>query len=198
MAIFDSAYQGFASGDLDRDAYSIRLFAKNTDRVMTTQSFAKNFGLYGERIGCLGVVCRNEEEAIRVNGRIRTFARPMYSNPPLHGARVIDIVLGDSKLTKMWHEDLKLMSGRMTQMRTALVKGLKDNGSKIDWTHITNQIGMFAYTGLGEDQVLDVRAKEALYMTNDGRISICGLNTKNVNYVAQAIHRVTKDKGLPA
>jgi aspartate aminotransferase len=165
---------------------------------MTTQSFAKNFGLYGERIGCLGVVCRNEEEAIRVNGRIRTFARPMYSNPPLHGARVIDIVLGDSKLTKMWHEDLKLMSGRMTQMRTALVKGLKDNGSKIDWTHITNQIGMFAYTGLGEDQVLDVRAKEALYMTNDGRISICGLNTKNVNYVAQAIHRVTKDKGLPA
>jgi len=196
LALFDSAYQGFASGNLDTDAYSIRLFAQHTDRVAVTQSFAKNFGLYGERIGSLNILCSSAEEATLVNGRIRTFARPMYSNPPIHGARIIDIILGDKTLTKMWHDDLVLMSSRMKQMRTGLVQNLKDAGSKLDWSHITNQIGMFAYTGMSEEQVMDLRKNEGLYMTADGRISICGLNTKNLAYIAKGIHRVTKDKGL--
>jgi aspartate/tyrosine/aromatic aminotransferase len=29
-------------------------------------------------------------------------------------------------------------------------------------------------------------------MTNDGRISIAGLNTKNVEYIAKGFHEVTK------
>jgi len=57
LAAFDSAYQGFASGDLAKDAASIRLFADHTDRIVLFQSFAKNFGLYGERVGNLNVVC---------------------------------------------------------------------------------------------------------------------------------------------
>lgn len=60
--MFDSAYQGFASGNLEEDAYSLRLFASQTDRVMLSQSFAKNFGLYGERVGCISVVCGDEAE----------------------------------------------------------------------------------------------------------------------------------------
>lgn len=62
LAMFDSAYQGFASGNLEEDAYSLRLFAEHTDRVMLSQSFAKNFGLYGERVGCISVVCADEAE----------------------------------------------------------------------------------------------------------------------------------------
>ena len=100
---FDSAYQGFASGDLDRDAYSIRLFQKHTDDIMLFQSFAKNFGLYGERAGCMSVVCGSQEEAKITQSRIKQIARPIYSNPPIHGARIVDIILRDEKLTKMWH-----------------------------------------------------------------------------------------------
>lgn len=150
LAAFDSAYQGFATGDLDRDAASIRMFVEKTDRVVLFQSFAKNFGLYGERTGNLNVVCSSAEEAALVQGRLKTFARPMWSNPPIHGARIVEIVLNDEKLTASWHKDLVDMSSRMAAMRTGIVGNLKSSGSTIDWSHITNQIGMFAFTGMSQ------------------------------------------------
>jgi len=121
LAAFDSAYQGFASGDLVKDSASIRLFEEHTDRIVLFQSFAKNFGLYGERAGNLNVVCSSESEAKIVQSRLKAVARPMYSNPPIHGARIVDIVLGDKDLTASWHADLVLMSDRMTSMRSGLV-----------------------------------------------------------------------------
>jgi len=33
FAAFDSAYQGFASGNLETDAYSLRLFSQNYDKI---------------------------------------------------------------------------------------------------------------------------------------------------------------------
>lgn len=148
---FDSAYQGFASGDLETDAYSLRLFQEHSDRLLLFQSFAKNFGLYGERAGCFSVVCNNPDEKNKVMSRIKQLARPLYSNPPIHGARIVDIILGDKDLTASWHNDLKIMSARMAEMRSALRTGLSDRGSEHDWSHVTSQIGMFAYTGLNKD-----------------------------------------------
>ena len=77
-------------------------------------------------------------------------------------------------------------------MREGLVKNLTDLGNEHDWSHVTSQIGMFAYTGLNEDQVNTLREKHAIYMTMDGRISIAGLNTGNVKRIAAAFHEVTK------
>ncbi|VVC97577.1 unnamed protein product [Leptidea sinapis] len=45
---FDSAYQGFASGDLDRDAWAVRYFVQRGFELVCSQSYAKNFGLYRE------------------------------------------------------------------------------------------------------------------------------------------------------
>lgn len=81
-------------------------------------------------------------------------------------------------------------------MRHGLVKKLKDLGNEHDWSHATSQIGMFAYTGLNKDQVNELREKHAIYMTMDGRISIAGLNTGNLDYVASAFHQVTKGKSF--
>jgi aspartate aminotransferase len=53
---------------------------------------------------------------------------------------------------------------------------------------------MFAYTGLNKAMVDELREKYAIYMTADGRISIAGLNTGNLNYIAEAFHAVTKGK----
>ena len=193
---FDSAYQGFASGDLERDAYSLRLFQEHTDNIILFQSFAKNFGLYGERTGAFSVVCGSEEEKKIVMSRIKQIARPIYSNPHIHGARIVDIILGDPKLTAMWHQDLKDMSGRMATMRSGLVDKLKALGNEHNWQHVTDQIGMFAYTGLNTDQVNELREKYAVYMTMDGRISIAGLNSGNLDYVADAFHKVTHGKSF--
>lgn len=76
-------------------------------------------------------------------------------------------------------------------MRWALRNSIEQLGSNRDWSHITDQKGMFAYTGMTEEQVLKIRSDYHVYMTNDGRISIAGLNTKNVKYVAEGIHAVT-------
>lgn len=80
---------------------------------MLFQSFAKNFGIYGERAGCVSLITNSPAEKEIAMSQIKTLARALYSNPPIHGARIVDIILGDKELTKMWHEDLKLMSGRM-------------------------------------------------------------------------------------
>ena len=119
----------------------------------------------------------------------------MYSNPPIHGARVVEIILGDAELTASWHQDLVDMSSRIEAMRSSLLVNLETAGSTHDWTHITNQIGMFAFTGLNKDQVDDLIANSSIYLTGDGRISLAGLNTGNLQYIAQEFHRVSN--GVP-
>jgi aspartate aminotransferase len=194
FVMFDSAYQGFASGDLKRDGYAVDLFTKSYDRIMLCQSFAKNFGVYGERAGALSLVTGSKKENEVVMSRLKQVARPIWSNPPIYGARLINIVLEDKALTAEWHRELKVMSGRMSDMRHGLYSKLQSVGSKHSWKHIIDQIGMFAYTGLSKDMVEELRNKHGIYMTADGRISICGLNTKNLDYIAESFHAVTKDK----
>lgn len=196
FAGFDNAYQGFASGDLAKDRYSVARFAEKTDRLCVFQSFAKNFGLYGERAGNIHFLASNADEAKIVNSRLKQFARPMYSNPPIHGARVVDIILGDPELTHSWHQDLLHMSGRIAEMRAALVTSLAAAGSTHDWSHITNQIGMFAYTGLSKAQVDDLIGNSSIYLTADGRISLAGINTHNLSYIAGEFHRVSDGVAL--
>lgn len=191
LVFFDSAYQGFASGDPVRDALPMRTFIKDGHQIMLAQSFAKNFGLYGERIGCLSMVCSDEEEKERVMSQLKLVIRPMYSNPPIWGAKIVDHVLSTPDLNKLWHEEVKLMADRIIEMRASLVSELTAAGSTHDWKHVTDQIGMFAYTGISQEQVLKCR-DQSVYMTNDGRISIAGLNTNNVGFVASVLHNATK------
>ena len=73
---------------------------------------------------------------------------------------------------------------------------MKEQGNKNDWSHVTSQIGMFAFTGLNPEQVAECASKYGIFMTGDGRISIAGLNTKNLDYIAESFHAVTKDKGI--
>lgn len=86
------------------------------------------------------------------------------------------------------------MSGRMKEMRAGLKSKLADLGNEHSWEHVTDQIGMFAYTGLNTDMVNELREKYAIYMTMDGRISIAGLNSGNIDYIAEAFHKVTHGK----
>jgi len=116
----------------------------------------------------------------------------MYSNPPVHGARIVSTILQDPELTKEWYREVKLMADRIISMRQLLVKNLKEVGSKHDWSHITNQIGMFCFTGLKPDHVEKLTSEHHIYLTKDGRISMAGVTSDRVNYLAQAIHSVTK------
>ncbi|KAM7436352.1 Aspartate aminotransferase [Porites harrisoni] len=189
---FDMAYQGFASGDTDRDAWALRQFIQDGHQVMVAQSFAKNMGLYGERAGMVSVTCNSKEEAERVLSQIKILIRPMYSNPPVHGARIAGMVLSDSELRPQWEQEVKGMADRIISMRQQLVDNLKKEGSSHNWSHITEQIGMFCFTGLKPDQVERLTKEYSIYLTKDGRISIAGVTSGNVGYLARAMHEVTK------
>ena len=90
-------------------------------------------------------------------------------------------------MRKEWLGQLVQVTKRMNDMRNALRAALEKSGVKGDWSHITTQIGMFSFTGLTEKQVEQMIKKHSIYMTKDGRISVCGINTKNVEYIAAAI-----------
>ncbi|KAK8710066.1 hypothetical protein V6N13_145408 [Hibiscus sabdariffa] len=189
---FDMAYQGFASGDPERDAKSIRIFLEDGHHIGIAQSYAKNMGLYGQRVGCLSVLCEDEKQAVAVKSQLQQLARPMYSNPPVHGALIVSMILGDPDLKKLWLKEVKVMADRIIGMRTALRGNLEKLGSPLSWQHITNQIGMFCYSGMTPEQVDRLTNEFHIYMTRNGRISMAGVTTGNVEYLANAIHQVTK------
>ena len=150
---FDMAYQGFASGSTTRDAFAVRHFVAEGHQVALSQSFAKNMGLYGERAGAFSVVCESAEEKKRVDSQIKIIVRPLYSNPPSHGARIAAEILNNPELYDQWLVEVKGMADRIITMRALLKEKLEQLGSKHDWSHITSQIGMFAYTGLTAEQM---------------------------------------------
>ncbi|EGD90926.1 hypothetical protein H112_01509 [Trichophyton rubrum D6] len=191
FAFFDMAYQGFASGDIHRDAFALRYFAEQDMPLLLCQSFAKNMGLYGERVGAFSVACASPEEKKRVDSQIKILVRPLYSNPPVHGARIASAIMNDPQLNAQWLVELKGMADRIIEMRALLKENLEKLGSKHDWSHITSQIGMFAYTGLKPDQMEKLAKEHSVYATKDGRISVAGITSDNVKRLAECIYKVT-------
>jgi len=187
---FDSAYQGFATGDLEKDAYALRSFADSGMNVMVSQSFAKNFGLYGERIGSLSIVCSSKDAVGNVMSQLDVLIRNLYSNPPKHGANIVKTILSDPALYQEWRDELMGMSVRIQDMRKELFDELGRLGTPGDWSHITSQIGMFSFTGLSPAQSDAMVDKHHIYMLRNGRVSMAGVTSKNVKYMAAAIHDV--------
>jgi len=194
FVLFDSAYQGFASGDCERDALAMRIFEKDGHNFAVCQSYAKNMGLYGERIGALTFLSETKQEAEIVESQIKILVRPMYSNPPVYGARVVSIILADPELNKKWRVEVKQMADRIIKMRSTLVADLKALGNTRNWTHITDQIGMFCFSGLTPQQCDELAKDHSVYLTRNGRISMAGVTSGNVKYLAQSIHAVTGGK----
>jgi len=192
LALFDFSYQGLVSGDPHQDAYPVRLFMNMQNPTLVSHSCSASFGLYGERPGCFYMLCDNSIETERVTSQLKILARPLYSNPPLHGAKIASKVLNTDELQKQWLKDLQTMHTRTCHIREMLVDFLKEKGSEHDWSHIQNHSGWFSYTGLAPKLCRQLSERHKILMTEDGRISVTGLNTKNVEYVAEAFDNVTR------
>jgi len=191
IPFFDCAYQGFASGNAPQDAFAIRMFVEDGHTLATVQSFSKNFGLYGQRVGALSVIGNNPDEAQKILSQLKATIRPMYSNPPTHGAQIVKTILSDEKLTNDFIIQCKEMADRINAMRLELRFALEEGESSRSWEHISHQIGMFAYSGLTKDEVILLRDKHHIYCTLDGRISMAGVTSSNVDYMANAMKDVT-------
>jgi len=196
LPFFDSAYQGFASGSTDKDAYAVRLFEAAGVELLVAQSYSKNMGLYGERIGAINVVCKSVEARKAVESQLKIQIRAMYSNPPRHGASIAAIILSDPELNAEWKAELEQMTVRINDMRVGLRKAIEDLGTPGDWSFITEQIGMFTYTGLAKEQVEEMQKNYHIYMPGSGRISVAGLTKPTLPHLAAAIHSVVQGNKL--
>ncbi|KMZ73817.1 Aspartate transaminase [Zostera marina] len=188
LPFFDSAYQGFASGSLDADAQSVRMFVADGGECLAAQSYAKNMGLYGERIGALSIVLTSADVARKVESQLKLVIRPMYSSPPIHGASIVATILNDREMYHDWTVELKAMADRIISMRKQLYDAMCAKGTPGDWSHIIKQIGMFTFTGLNPEQVAFMTSEYHVYMTSDGRISMAGLSSSKVTHLSDAMH----------
>ena len=186
VPFLDMAYQGFGYG-ITEDGAVIGKFVASGQNFFVSTSFSKSFSLYGERVGALSVLCQDAEEAGRVLSQLKIVIRTNYSNPPIHGGQVVAMVLNTPELRSLWEKELGDMRLRIKQMRLALVEKLKAAGVKQDMSFITQQIGMFSYSGLTKDQMVRLRNEFGVYGTDTGRMCVAALNSKNIDYVCQSI-----------
>jgi aromatic-amino-acid transaminase len=189
VPFLDMAYQGFGYGIAEDGAVIGKFVASGQDFFVST-SFSKSFSLYGERVGALSVLCENKEEASRVLSQLKIVIRTNYSNPPTHGGEVVATVLNTPELRALWEKELAEMRGRIKQMRATLVEKLKAAGVKQDMSFITQQIGMFSYSGLTKDQMVRLRSEFGVYGTDTGRMCVAALNSKNIDHVCASIAKV--------
>ncbi len=186
IPLLDFAYQGFAEG-IEQDAAGLRTFARPDAELIVCSSFSKNFGLYRERVGALSIVCPTVEAADAVQSQVNRVIRSNYSNPPAHGAAIVNCVLRDPDLRAAWEKEVATMRSRINGMRQQLVDSLTAQGIPGDYSFITQQRGMFSFTGLTKEQVEALREKHAIYIVGSGRINVAGLTPTNVDRVAETI-----------
>jgi aromatic-amino-acid transaminase len=191
LPFLDMAYQGFADG-IDADGAAVRLFADAGVSFFVASSFSKSFSLYGERVGALSIVAASKDEATRVLSQLKRVIRTNYSTPPTHGGTVVATVLAEPALRQMWEAELGEMRDRIKAMRNRLVEGLKTRGVALDLGFINTQRGMFSYSGLSAAQVERLQKEFGIYALSTGRICVAALNTRNIEYVCDAIAAVLR------
>ena len=189
VPVVDFAYQGFGFG-LREDADWLTGLARPGLEFLVCTSYSKNFALYNERVGALTVVAADAGRAASALSHLKVAIRANYSNPPAHGADVVETILTDAALRSQWEEDLAVMRNRILGNRTSLVEALVAAGVPGKWEPIRHQRGMFALIGLSAGQVARLRDEFGVYVVGRGRINVAGLTPANLPHVVEAFDAV--------
>ncbi|HAB42376.1 MAG TPA: aromatic amino acid aminotransferase [Acinetobacter sp.] len=191
IPFLDMAYQGFGQG-LEQDAYAIRALDQARMNFIVSHSFSKIFSLYGERIGSLSFVCDDATSAQNVLGQLKATVRRIYSSPAANGALLVSQVLNNPELFQQWQAEVEEMRQRILRMRGLLKEKLSQALPELDFSYLTQQQGMFSYTGLTAEQVDLLKQHYGIYLVRSGRMCTAGLNLSNIGYVAESMAAVIK------
>jgi aspartate/tyrosine/aromatic aminotransferase len=189
LPLIDFAYQGFGAG-LDPDAGGLRTIATAADELLIASSFSKNFGLYNERVGALSAVAPIASRAEVVLSHLKTCVRTNYSNPPAHGAAIVETILQDAPLRQTWHQELAEMRERISDMRRLFVETMHRHAPNHDFGFLLRQNGMFSFSGLRPAQVDRLREEYSIYIVRSGRINVAGITPQNVEPLCRAVASV--------
>lgn len=191
IPFFDLAYQGFGQG-IDEDAYPVRYFLEQKHEMFVASSYSKNLGLYGERVGMLAAFTENPETTGCIASHLKQTVRAMFSMPPLQGGRIAAMIQQSPELRDEWYRELAGMRNRIQEMRKALLANLKAHGVTMDLSFVEKQLGIFSFIGLNTAQVNKLREEYGIYLPQNGRLNIAGLNQNNIDYVTTAIASILK------
>ncbi len=180
LPLIDIAYQGLGHG-LEEDAADMRALLDVVPEALVTASCSKNFGLYRERLGVLWIKGSNAQAALRARANCVKAGRSMWSMPPDHGASVVRTILESVDLTANWQAELAAMRTRINAVRTDLAKAVPQLVS------VAQQAGMFVLLPLSHEAVADLRVKHGVYMMENGRANVAGLQAENLPRFAAAL-----------
>ena len=189
LPLLDFAYQGFGDG-LREDARGLTALMRSGREMLVASSFSKNFALYDERVGGLGIVGADREETAVLLTHAKAAVRANYSNPPAHGGDIVVTILGDADLRARWDEELRTMRERINGNRQRFAEGLAEVGLASRREGILRQRGMFSLLGLSDEQVARLRDEFAIYVVGGGRVNVAGLTSSTIGPVCRAIAEV--------
>ncbi len=189
----DIAYQGFGDG-LEDDAYGLRVLAETLPEVLVAASCSKNFGVYKERVGAVGLVASNRKTAQAASTHFQTIVRGIYSMPPDHGAAVVAKVLTTPDLYQEWAQELQVMRERVIDLRRLFSSQMRALTESSQFDFVAQQKGMFSFLGVSGNQVKAMAESFGIYMLDSSRASIAGLRRSSINYVCASLAEVCQKK----
>jgi aspartate aminotransferase len=189
IPLVDFAYQGLGDG-VAEDAVGTRLLASQVPEMLVASSCSKNFGLYRERTGSVNLIMSNTKQLQASQSQMLSITRGVYSMPPAHGASIVECILNDSELAKLWTQELTQMCHRINNLRSLLVRMLQDKGVNADFSFIEDEKGMFSFLGISPEQVQRLKDEFSIYMMNSSRINVAGISHNNIDYLVDSLHQV--------
>jgi aspartate/tyrosine/aromatic aminotransferase len=189
LLFFDFAYMGFNRG-VKQDRFPLELFIEAGVSFLVAASCSKSFSLYCQRLGALYVFSSNKKEKEHIDSQIKKIIRASYSNPPAHASYIVAKILKDQKLKEQWIAELDLMRHRIETMRKKFADGLVKKAKHKDFSPIYKHKGMFSYCALSLEEVDQLIKEYGVYTLMQGRVNICGLNDKNIDYVIDSMIKV--------
>ncbi|VWU50313.1 aspartate transaminase, putative [Hepatocystis sp. ex Piliocolobus tephrosceles] len=197
LIVFDIAYQGFGSTDLNEDVALIRFFQDKNINFVVCQSFSKNMSLYGERGGALHIIGKDIEQKQKIHNNLCYIIRKFYSSPCIYTHRLICEVLLNEELKKIWIDDLKQLCIRIGNNRTLFFEKLntyqKKFNLKYNWDVYKKQKGIFSFVPIFAKIHEQLKQKKHIYIIMNGRINISSITKNNVDYIAESICECLRD-----
>ena len=191
IPIIDMAYHGLGRG-LDAERFGLQLFAQRVPQLLLCYTCSKNFGLYRDRVGMLLVLSEDTHQRNRAEKQLTQLATRHYFTPPAHGASLVRKILQDQQLKACWLAELEQMRLRLIAVRQAMINGLasSEGAALRDWRFLTDGGGMFALFPLTVSEIETLKQEEGIYLVDNGRVNLSGLNPSNIPSALAAIIKV--------
>lgn len=187
--IFDFAYQGLITGDLDKDADVVRYFAKSNISMAVVQSFSKNMTLYGEKIGSLMILSENDTIANNIQQSLTIQVRTNYGMPPIYSKRLIICILSDQQLFDSWKKELIELYQKLKERKSKFRKEMLKLKIKIDKS-LDNLNQLFFQITFNDDQIKKMREDYNINILKDRMINIGELRSNNMDYFSKALNGI--------